>query len=111
MQDGIYHVRFSSSTGDSGEGLVVIKQGTVNGGDGGYIYVGPLASAGGGLSGRLSIKRWNPSATSVFGPLGNFDLQLAGQSTSSTSFVVSGSIPSQPSLKISIAGQFVSLAA
>jgi T3SS negative regulator,GrlR len=61
MQDGIYHVRFSSSVGSSGEGLVVIKQGSVNGGDGGYLYIGQLIASGGTLSGRLNIKRWNAS--------------------------------------------------
>ncbi len=110
MQDGIYHVRFSSSVGGSGEGLVVIKQATVNGGDVGYLYVGQLTADGETLSGRLNIKRWNPGQNSVFGPLDNFELRLSGTRTGN-SFNVSGGIPSKPGLTITIAGRFLSPAA
>lgn len=51
MKDGIYHVRFSSSVGAAGEGLAVVKDGSVNGGDAGYLYLGQLSDAGSGLSG------------------------------------------------------------
>jgi hypothetical protein len=111
MQDGIYHVRFSSSLGGSGEGLAVIKHGTVNGGDLGYVYVGSLAVSGNALTGRLNIRRWNQGVVSVLGPLENFELQLSGQSAGPHAFAVSGGIPSYPGLSINIAGQFVSPAA
>jgi len=111
MQDGIYHVRFSSSVGSSGEGLIVFKQGTVNGGDAGYLYIGQLGVNGETLSGQLNIKRWNPAHVSVFGPLDNFDLQLSGKENSGSSFAVTGGIPSQPGLSITITGRFLSTAA
>lgn len=111
MQDGIYHVRFSSSVGSAGEGLVVIKQTSVNGGDVGYLYIGQLTDNGGTLSGHLNIKQWNPGQVSVFGPLNNFQLQLSGQAVAGNSFTVSGGISSQPNLKITITGRFLSAAA
>jgi hypothetical protein len=112
MQDGIYHVSFSSSVGGSGQGLVVMKQGAVNGGDMGYLYTGQLTLSGDAISGRLNIKRWNPEGPqSVFGPLDNFELQLTGKATAGTSFNVSGGIPSKPGLTINIAGRFLSNAA
>lgn len=42
MIDGIYHVRFSSSIDgrNFGEGLATFKDGSVNGGDHGYLYLG-----------------------------------------------------------------------
>lgn len=111
MQDGIYHVRFSSSVGSSGEGLIVVKQGSVNGGDSGYLYTGHFNVTGNAISGRLNIKRWNPGHVSVFGSLDNFDLQLSGSSNAGSTFNVSGGMPSQPSLSISIAGRFLAPAA
>jgi len=111
MQDGIYHVRFSSSVGSSGEGLIVVKQGTVNGGDAGYLYIGQLVISGETLSGQLNVKRWNSGHVSVFGPLDNFDLQCSGKENSGGAFTVTGGIPSQPGLSITIAGRFLSPAA
>ena len=110
MQDGIYHVRFSSSQGLAGEGLAVVKAGSVNGGDFGYLYLGQLLADGERVSGQLEIKRWNASAQSVFGPLVNFALTLTG-TVNGESFRVSGGIPGQPNLKISIDGRRLSLAA
>ena len=103
MQDGIYHVRFSSPQGASGEGLAVVKTGAVNGGDHGYLYLGQLIADGDKISGQLEIKRWNSAVPSIFGPLLNFTLALIGTSSGDT-FAVSGGMSTQPNLKISIAG-------
>ena len=113
MPIGIYHVRFSSSIGGVGEGLVVIKDGAVNGGDAGYLYTGSLTENAGNLSGRLTIKRWNPGHVSVFGPLDSFELQLHGQGNPTVpgTFFVTGGIPQQPNITISIEGRFLSVAA
>ena len=111
MQDGIYHVRFSSSVGGSGEGLVVLKQGSANGGDFGYLYTGQFNSDRESLSGRLNIKRWNPSSASVFGPLVDFDLQLTGKPNDDGGFTLSGGIAGQPGLTITIAGRYLAPAA
>ena len=110
MQNGIYHVRFSSLQGSSGEGLAVVKAGSVNGGDPGYLYLGQLLADGDKISGQLEIKRWNNSVPSIFGPLNNFTLALTGTSSGDT-FTVSGGIQSQPNLKILIAGRRLSQAA
>lgn len=55
MNDGIYHVTFSSLRGSAGQGLVVIKDGSVNGGDAGYLYLGLLEAEGIYLKGRLEL--------------------------------------------------------
>src|SRR5882757_9377553 len=112
MRDGIYHVRFSSNVGSTGEGLAVVRAGTVNGGDGGYVYVGHLESSDESLTGHLHVKRWNPGHVSVFGPLDHFDLALNGRSEPTTEdFSASGRVQNQPTLTISIAGRFLSAAA
>lgn len=112
MKNGIYHVRFSSSSGGGGEGLAVVKDGTVNGGDSGYLYLGQLTVAGQALRGRLQVQRWNPGTVSVFGPLDNFALDLTGQSgAANDEFTVSGGVAGQPNLKITITGRCLAAAA
>lgn len=106
MQNGIYHVRFASDQ-DSGEGLAVIQNGTVNGGDNGYLYLGRLHVVGNTLSGLLEIKRWNAAVPSVFGPLGNFKLLLTG-SFSGATFEANGSVEQRPQLTIKISGNKIS---
>lgn len=110
MQDGIYHVVFSSPLGSAGEGLAVVKDGAVNGGDHGYLYIGQLLAADANISGQLEITRWNPSAQSIFGPIQNFTLALTGNA-SGDNFLVSGGVQGQPALRITIKGRRLSAAA
>lgn len=111
MKDGIYHVEFSSTMGAAGEGLVVVKDGSVNGGDAGYLYKGTLAgSAEGQLRGQLHVQRWNPAHVSVFGPLDSFALSLEGRAAGE-GFSVTGGIPEHPGLSITIRGRFLAQAA
>ena len=111
MRDGIYHLQLSSSAGGASEGLVVISQGSVNGGDLAFLYIGRLAGTDEALSGKLTIKRWSPSRSPVFGALENFDLQISGHATAGNSFTVSGTSASQPDLTFTIAGRFLSAVA
>jgi len=111
MQDGIYHVNFSSSTGDFGEGLVVVKDGSVNGGDTGFLYRGQLSSNGGDLCGKFNVMLWNPGHKSVFGPIDNFNLNLTGQTGQNNSFSISGAIDSHPHFTININGRYLSTVA
>ena len=113
MKDGIYHVQFASALGAAGEGLVVVKDGSVNGGDAGYLYLGRLVgSEGTALGGQLHIKRWNPAHVSVFGPIDSFALNVTGQtSAANDSFTVSGGMPGQPGMSITIRGRRLAEAA
>ena len=110
MQDGIYHVRFSSA-GFNGEGLVVLKQGSANGGDLGYLYCGRLVAEGDQITGTLNIKRWNAAHTPLFGPLDNFELQLAGTVRQSWHFSVCGTVAGYPNERITMAGELLAAAA
>lgn len=110
MRDGIYHVRFTASSTDMGEGLVVIRHGAVNGGDQGYLYTGQLTAGSNSLSGTLRVKKWRPGAVSVFGPLDDFELQLAGTETLN-GFRASGGVSNGQGLTITIEGRYLSAAA
>jgi hypothetical protein len=87
-----------------GGGLIVVNQNTINGGDFGYLYRGSYATLGDKLSSTIKVTHYNPSATSIFGPLKEFDLTLSGQAVGDT-FTFNGSIAHNPSMQIKIAGK------
>ena len=107
MLDGIYHVRFSSQS-DFGEGIAVFNNGSVNGGDHGYLYLGNIASKNKEVSGKLLIKRWKTSVNSVFGNLQQFELTVAGVEVNDRSFQADGNIVGQQGMKIKILGELLS---
>lgn len=94
MKDGLYAVNFKSSTQDFGSGVISVQNGKVNGGDHGYFYQGHVGIDDSKLSGTIQIKQWNRNVTSVFGPIPQFDLPLAGQSKGDT-FELEGSVAGQ----------------
>ncbi len=104
MKDGIHHVQFSSSLGGAGAGLVVAKDGSLNGGDVGYLYQGTLSQSGDRISGTLQVLRWNLNTASVFCPIDYFQLQLSGAVAANDSLAVEGGVPSGAGLGIRIQG-------
>lgn len=72
MEDGLYHVNFKSNQQDFGVGIVAIKENKVNGGDYAYFYQGVIEEN----HLILRVNRFNDSATSVFGALKEFQLDL-----------------------------------
>ena len=111
MIDGIYRVTFSSSSNDFGDGIVVIKGDTINGGDHGYLYSGTKSIQGGQISSSLTIKQWNPSVQSIFGPNKEFVLELSGDVSADNGFVVHGHVAGHSQEKITIRGRYLSAAA
>ncbi|WP_044873067.1 GrlR family regulatory protein [Pseudomonas sp. LFM046] len=107
MSQGIFHVRFQSNLADFGEGLVVVKDGSVNGGDGHFLYRGTLSAESGPVSGQLSVDKWRTGNHSVVN-LDHFKLNVQGaidyvQGTLS----LQGQVENAPHLSISISGQKV----
>ena len=78
MKPTIFHVRFTSSDHDFGDGIAVLKDGAVNGGDKGFVWFGACEVSGTEISARLTCRRWNPAVPSVFGNYGEFQLNLKG---------------------------------
>lgn len=108
MKDGIYHTNFTSSLGITGDGLVVVKDGSVNGGDPAYLYTGTITSNSNWIAGQININKWNQAGNdSVFGATNNFDLAVQGNATDKN-FTISGHMVGQPALKITIEGTFLS---
>ena len=111
MNDGIYHVTFSSNSNDFGEGIAVFKGNSVNGGDHGYLYTGTKSGQDQQFNSTLTIKQWNSSVQSVFGPAKEFVLELTGTSSGDNSFIAHGQVAGQPQEKITIRGKYLSAAA
>lgn len=111
MKDGIYHVTFSSSSNDFGSGIAVFVGSSVNGGDHGYLYTGSKHGEGERFSSTLTIKQWNPSVQSVFGPAKEFVLELSGNQSGDNEFIANGNVVGQPNSKITIRGRYLADAA
>lgn len=105
MKDGIYHVTFNTPMG-SGQGVVVVANSAVNGGDDGYTYQGRVTAAGDRVSGLLTVSRHSAGATSVFGDFGDFTLSLDGVH-SARGFQVAGITEALPGVKIQITGRWL----
>jgi hypothetical protein len=107
MKPGIYHVKFSAVTSTNfGEGLAVFSNGTVNGGDPGYIYRGSYEISDSTITGTLRITRWNPAIPSIFGSFPEFELTLSGHMPPDSSlFYAEGKVVQNPALAITINGR------
>lgn len=103
IKDGLYVVSFSSSD-DHGTGVVVVKDGAVNGGDYAYTYQGHLVQQEGAVSSTLEVSRYNPTAQSIFGPVENFELELSGN-VNGNRFDMTGNVKGQPSHTINVAAR------
>lgn len=103
MKDGLYAVSFKSSSQDFGGGVISVQNGHVNGGDHGYYYQGHIGINDSKLSGTLQVKQWNRNVPSVFGPIPQFDLTLAGQFEGGN-FELQGSVAGQ---SIRIIGRYI----
>lgn len=113
MKPGIYHVTFSSPTSHiSGEGLAVITDGAINGGDQGYLYTGKFTAADSVLSSKLTVKQWRANFSGVFGNLSGFDLDLKGRvSDDWKTFSMRGNMTGNPQAAIVIDGRRIADAA
>lgn len=91
----------------SGQGLAVLKDSAINGGDEGYYYIGSFDVQGNTvISAKITVRRWHSAVTSLFGNLPEFTLRLNGSvAPDLTSFSATGSPESLPSVTILIKGR------
>lgn len=111
MRDGIYKITFTASSGDMGDGIVVVKGGSINGADHGFLYLGTIEHAEGRFRARLTVRRWDPNAYSVFGPVDEFVLEFSGNDVAEDKFEAQGEVPGRPFDRLGVRGRFLSDAA
>jgi hypothetical protein len=114
MHDGIYKIEFSAPSNPStgfGGGLVTIKGDTINGGDHGFVYRGPLRAVEAKCSGRIHVSRWNPAVQNVFPGQVDFELEFNGEFDGKGGLKGVGQLVGNPALLLTVTGHKVSDAA
>lgn len=76
--EGLWTAEFQSGVGGAGSGVVVVRNGTIMGGDAGYYYTGTYSVDDGKVQVALQIQRYREGHKSVFGPADNLRLTLSG---------------------------------
>ena len=104
MDSGIYYVIFKAQTGRFADGLAVVDNGKVHGGDQSYLYRGFYKTEGQAIEAEIQVSYYRGEAKSVLGHLAKFTLNLSGKSTQD-SFIVNGHVFGQSQLAITIEGQ------
>lgn len=94
MANGIYKASFAVGP-SAGEGIVVMRDGYLGGGDYGFTYEGQYQDNGGTLEGTLSVVQWDANVPNVFAGLTSFDLQFSGQAEGQ-SYRLAGKTPAAP---------------
>ena len=78
MEDGLYIARFRTPL-DESSGVIVIQGQAVMGGDGGMYYAGTIDEAEQKITVKMTVRRHNETAISVFGDFTSFNLTLTGR--------------------------------
>lgn len=103
MLSGIYLVAFLADSHRFGEGLVVISDGAVNGGDATYLYRGHFDQYGDDMKGTIEVRHYRGPFNGVLGPMKQFTLSLSGKVVGDN-FSATGGIPNIPNATITITG-------
>lgn len=77
MSQGIFYVKFTANTGDYGDGIIVVKDGSANGGDLHYLYRGKVPKISGEVQSKFTISKWKSGNTNVVGIV-NYVLEVKG---------------------------------
>lgn len=104
MESGIYYVIFKSHSGRFGDGLAVVDNGRIHGGDQRYLYRGFYKKNGQTVEANIQVSYYRGEAKSVLGHLSKFQLNLSGKA-SDDAFTVSGHVFGQSQLAITVEGQ------
>lgn len=111
MSNGIFHVNFRASTGDYGDGLIVVKDGSVNGGDAHFLYQGNVPNESGPFEAQFKISKWKGGNTNVVG-IDNYTLNAKGKiDYEGGSLELAGAVDGHPQLTIQISGRKITGAA
>ena len=104
MKDGIYYAYFHTpDNSDWGEGIAVLRDGYLNGGDYGFTYQGRFIRNEYDASLTVIIDKWNPECESVFGDLQNYEITFSGEiSSKSEETIMTAALSEDPSNTITV---------
>lgn len=102
MKDGIYFVVFKSGQNDVGNGTVVVRDSSVNGGDFGFTYQGKVQN--GHLN--LHVFQHDPLAKNVIPGLKEYTMDLTVKDIDD-GYYLEGSIAGVPNANLAVQAKFI----
>ena len=105
MSQGVFTVEFDSNIPDFGDGLVFIKDGSVNGCDPHFLYQGAIPRESGPFKSQITVQQWRAGNTHVFGGTGSYILETNGTiDYERGEFILHGHKQDEPGLKLTAKG-------
>lgn len=102
MKDGIYFVVFRSGQNEVGNGTVVVKDDTVNGGDYGFTYQGRIHRD----ALNLHVSRHNPGAQNVIPGLNEYTMDLSIRDIGN-GYHLEGNVAGVPGASLVVQAKFI----
>ncbi|MBW1616158.1 MAG: hypothetical protein JRJ49_06415 [Deltaproteobacteria bacterium] len=104
MYDGLWTVEFISTIQRYGNGVLVLNQNRLFGGDAGYYYSGKYDINDKKIEGDIHITRYDRNSVSVLGSISDFVLKMSGNIIDENRFEAIGEIDNNPKACIQIIG-------
>ncbi len=106
MENGIYVVTYVLGGVPVGSSVIVIRDGSVHGGDHGYIVFGGLKVVALDVSGKVRVEQWNSAIPSIFPGYDTYDMKLPGMVTpSGNAFTLTGALVPDPTKTVVLNGE------
>jgi hypothetical protein len=86
--------------------VIIVTGDLIYGGDAGYYYKGSIQTQGETATARIQVARHQAREESIFGPLNDFTLEVAG-APNDEAFNLQGEVTGQPGMRISVQGRRV----
>lgn len=103
MFDGLWTVEFRTKINRYGSGTLVINNGRLLGGDNGYYYFGTYNITGDNINATITVVKYDPNSTSIFGNVDHFQLTVSGK-IDEHEFNIAGAIVNNPQAQIQVIG-------
>lgn len=113
IKDGLYGIHFQNAGVDCGSGTIVLRDGSLNGGDPGFYYCGNLLCQSQEpdhipVSIDMEIRKWNPAIPSVIPGVNNYLLNVRGRYQLDTAALyLEGETSVAPGIKLQIMAFYI----
>ncbi len=101
MIEALWSVEFASNVQMQGAGVAVFETGRILGGDAGYYYIGSYKIKDSHITADIRVVNYRGGPTSIFGPIPEFNLRVAG-TVQTPMFEVEGQMIENPALRIRV---------
>jgi hypothetical protein len=99
--EGVYAARFLSNLDQYGEGIIVLDDGRIHGGDLDHVYIGKYSLINNEFSATVDVANYSGSISSVLG-LAQYRLTLNGIVKKAQDITTHGKVEGHPDLAIQI---------